>query len=100
MYVTEHVAVAVLPDNVQLAAGVNVLVATLLVKLTLPVGLMNAPGEVSVTVAVQLVPWLTATVEGEHATLRVTVLLVTVTLAVLGPLPEWAVSPPYVPLIV
>ena len=100
MYVTEHVAVAVLPDSVQLAAGVNVLVATVLVKLTLPVGLMNAPGEVSVTVAVQLVPWLTATVEGEHATLRVTVLLVTVTLAVLGPLPEWAVSPPYVPLIV
>ena len=77
-----------LPDNVQLAAGVNVLVATLLVKLTVPVGLMNAPGEVSVTVAVQLVPWLTATVEGEQLTESVTVRLVTVTAAVLGPLPE------------
>jgi len=56
VYVTEHVAVAVLPDSVQLAAGVNVLVATLLVKLTLPVGVRKVPGEVSVAVAVQLVP--------------------------------------------
>jgi hypothetical protein len=41
----------------------------LVVKLTLPVGVITVPGEVSVTVAVQLVPWLTTTVEGEHATL-------------------------------
>ena len=88
MYVTEHVAVAVLPDNVQLAAGVNVLVATLLVNETLPVGVRKVPGEVSTTVAVQLVPWLTATVEGEQLTESVTVRLVTVTAAVVGPLPE------------
>ena len=94
MYVTEHVAVAVLPDSVQLAAGVNVLVATLLVKLTLPVGVRKVPGEVSVAVAVQLVPWLTATVEGEQLKESVTVRLVTVTDAVLGPLPLWAGSPP------
>jgi len=80
--VTEHVAVAVAPDRVQLAAGVKVLVATLLVNETVPVGLMNAPGELSVTVAVQLVPWLIATVLGEHATVNVTVLLFTVTVAV------------------
>jgi len=82
VYVTEHVAVAVAPDNVQLAAGVNVLVATLLVNETVPVGLMNVPGELSVTVAVQLVPWLIATVLGEQATVKVTVLLFTVTVAV------------------
>jgi len=39
--VTEHVAVAVAPVSVQLAVGVNVLVATLLVNETVPVGLMN-----------------------------------------------------------
>ena len=66
----------------QLAAGVNVLVATLLVNETVPVGLMNAPGELSVTVAVQLVPWLIATELGEHATANVTLLLFTVTVAV------------------
>jgi len=82
VYVTEHVAVAVAPDNVQLAAGVNVLVATLLVNETVPVGLMNVPGELSVTVAVQLVPWLIATVLCEQATVKVTVLLFTVTVAV------------------
>ena len=68
--------------SVQLAAGVNVLVATLLVNETVPVGLMNAPGELSVTVAVQLVPWLIATVLGEHATVNVTFRLVTLSDAV------------------
>jgi len=43
---------------------------------------MNAPGELSVTVAVQLVPWLIATELGEHATANVTLLLFTVTVAV------------------
>ena len=68
--------------SVQLAAGVNVLVATLLVNETVPVGLMNVPGELSVTVAVQLVPWLIATVLGEHATVNVTFRLVTLSDAV------------------
>jgi len=53
---------------------VNALVATLLVKLTDPVGEMNARRTV-LTVAVQLVPWLIATELGEHATANVTLLL-------------------------
>ncbi len=82
MYVTEQVAVAVAPLRVQLAAGVKVLVPTLLVKLTEPVGEMKVPGEVSVIVTVQVVPWLIATVEGEQLTEFVTVLNVTVTVVV------------------
>jgi len=53
---------------VQLAAGVNVLVPTLLVKLTVPVGVVLVPAELSVTVTVQVVPWLIATVVGVHET--------------------------------
>jgi Na+/H+ antiporter NhaA len=42
----------------------------LLANVTVPVGVMTAPAvEVSVTVAVQLVPWLTTTVAGVHDTL-------------------------------
>jgi hypothetical protein len=64
--------------RVQLAAGVKVPVE-LVVKLTLPVGVITVPTEVSVTVAVQLVPWFTTTVEGEHATLIEVVRGLTVT---------------------
>jgi hypothetical protein len=54
--------------RVQLAAGVNVPVE-FDAKLTEPVGVMTAPAvEVSVTVAVQLVPWLTTTEAGVQAT--------------------------------
>jgi hypothetical protein len=54
--------------RVQLAAGVNVPVE-FDVKLTEPVGVMTAPAaEVSVTVAVQLMPWLTTTEAGVQAT--------------------------------
>ncbi len=78
VYVTEQVAVAVEPLNEQLAAGLKLLVPTLLEKLTVPVGVMNVPPEVSVTVAVHVVPWLIATVEGEQETEKVTVRCVTV----------------------
>jgi Na+/H+ antiporter NhaA len=51
------------------AAGVNVPVE-LLANVTVPVGVMTAPAvDVSVTVAVQLVPWLTTTDAGLHDTL-------------------------------
>jgi hypothetical protein len=63
VYVTEQVATPVVAEatRVQLAAGVNVPVE-LVVKLTLPVGVMTAPVvEVSVTVAVQFVDWVTVT---------------------------------------
>jgi hypothetical protein len=55
--------------RVQLAAGVNVPVE-LEANVTLPVGVMTVPAvEVSVTVAVQLVPWFTTTVAGVQAIL-------------------------------
>src|SRR5207245_1754469 len=113
--VTEHVPEA----RVQLVGLTDDPVAVpVTMKLTVPAGVDDPAPLVSVTVATQLdvprtvtelgvqttegdgVLRITATVEGEQSTLRVTVFLVTVTLAVLGPLPEWAVSPPYVPLIV
>lgn len=66
---------------------VKVLVATLLVKVTVPVGVIGVPGDVSVTVTVQVVAWLIATVVGEHETEVVVTRLVTVTV-VLPLLPE------------
>ncbi len=70
VYVTEQLATPVVADavSVQLAAGVNVPVE-LVLKLTEPVGVITVPSEVSVTVAVQLVAWLTMTEEGEQAIL-------------------------------
>ena len=62
---TEQDADDVVPDRVQLAVGVNVLVPTVLVKLTVPVGVFGL-AKVSVTVAVHVVPWRIETVEGEQ----------------------------------
>src|SRR5437879_5005013 len=74
-----HVAVpAVVP-----AASVhvvNVPVTPLTVKVTEPVGVLTGAGEVSVTVAVQVDPWLTTT-GLVHVTAVVVVRLLTVTLA-------------------
>jgi Na+/H+ antiporter NhaA len=67
-----------LAARVQLVAGVKVPVE-LVVKLTEPVGVITVPTEVSVTVAVQLVPWLTTTDAGVHATLVEVVRGLTVT---------------------
>ena len=74
-----HVAVpAVVPAaNVQV---VNVPVTPLTVNVTEPVGVLTGAGEVSVTVAVQIYPWLTTT-GLVHLTAVVVVLLLTVTLA-------------------
>jgi Na+/H+ antiporter NhaA len=64
---------------VQEAAGVNVPVE-LLLNVTVPVGVIAGPAiEVSTTVAVQLVPWLTTTEAGVHATLVEVVRGLTVT---------------------
>jgi len=75
--------------RVQLAAGVNVPVE-LEENVTLPVGVMTVPAvEVSVTVAVQLVPWFTTTVAGVQAILVEVVRGLTVTVnAVAVALPE------------
>jgi len=59
---TQHVAVAPVPANVHVPPGV---------KVTVPVGVVAPVVEVSVTVAVQLVAWLTNTVDGVHATVVV-----------------------------
>src|SRR3989442_74915 len=67
--VTEHDPA----DRVQLVAGVNVPVP-LLVKLAEPVGVVGL-ALVSVTVAVHVVPWLIATVEGRQETVVVVLCL-------------------------
>jgi hypothetical protein len=56
---TGHVAVAPVPESVQVPPGV---------KVTVPVGVVAPAPEVSVTVAVQLVAWLTVTVDGLQLT--------------------------------
>lgn len=78
---TEHVAVAPEPDRVQV---VELNVPEPLgdcVKVTVPVGVTAVPELVSVTVAVHVVAWLTATVAGEQDTLVVVVRRVTVKVA-------------------
>lgn len=74
MYDTEHDAVPVVVPAARVQpAVVGLKVPVLLVvKLTLPVGVVGAD-DVSVTVAVQLLAILTVTVPGEHATLVVVV---------------------------
>ena len=69
---TEHVADAPVPASVQVPPGVNV---------TVPVGVEVVPAAVSVTVAVHVVAWFIATVDGVHATVVVVVLRLTVTVA-------------------
>ncbi len=69
---------APLLDNTQV---LNVPVP-LLVRVTVPVGLLAVPGEVSVMVTVQLVTLLTTIVVGWHVIVVVVVRTVTVTVAV------------------
>ena len=53
-----QVAEAVVPARVQV---VNEPVTPVWLSATVPVGVMNAPGEVSVTVTLQVEPWLITT---------------------------------------
>jgi len=53
-----HVADAVVPASVQV---VKVPVTPVWLRPTVPVGVMNVPGEVSVTVTVHVEPWLITT---------------------------------------
>ena len=53
-----QVADAVVPANVHV---VNDPVTPVSARLTVPVGVMKVPGEVSATVTVQVEPWLTTT---------------------------------------
>jgi hypothetical protein len=61
--------------------------APVLVNVTVPVGVLAVPGEISVTVAVQVDGLLIATVEGEHEIEVVVTRAVTDTVVVPG-LPE------------
>lgn len=63
--VTVQVAVAPVPASVQ-GDPVKVPAAPVLVNVTVPVGVIAVPADVSVTVAVQVVGWLIAMVDGEH----------------------------------
>jgi hypothetical protein len=67
--------------------------APLLLKLTLPVGVLLVPVAVSLTVAVQLVEAATGTVAGVQLTLVLVERALTVTV-VEPELPECVVSPP------
>jgi predicted TIM-barrel enzyme len=57
---SEQVADAPVPESVHIPLGVNVMV---------PDGVLAVPAALSVTVATQVVTWLTTTVFGEQATL-------------------------------
>ena len=60
MKVEVHVADAVVPAKVHV---VNVPVTPVSARATVPVGVMNVPAEVSVTVTVQVEAWLATTGE-------------------------------------
>ncbi len=66
------------PESVQLG-GVKLPFGRLVLKLTLPDGVMNVPGDVSVTVAVHVVTWLIVTLAGEQAMTVEVLRFVTVT---------------------
>ena len=85
---TAQVATAPVPPKVH-ALKVPV---PLLVKVTLPVGVIAVPGEVSVIVTTQLVTLFTTMVVGWHEMVVVVERLVTVMVA-LPELALWLVSP-------
>ena len=76
--VEEHVAEAVVPARVQ---TVNDPVTPVWDSPTVPVGVMNVPAELSVTVTVHVEPWFTTT-GVVHDTVVVVVLGLTTMLAV------------------
>ena len=88
MKVEVHVAEAVDPERVHV---VKVPVTPVTLRATVPVGVRKAAGEVSVTVTVQVEPWLITT-----GVLQLTVVAVVLTLTtrlVVPVLPECAPSP-------
>src|SRR2546428_10824912 len=93
VYVTEQLAELPVPLRVQLA-GVKVPLPPLLVKETVPVGVIGVPVSVSVTVAVHVVGWPKATVDGLQLTLVAVFRFGGASTTVLPPLPECAASPP------
>jgi len=88
--VTEQVAELPLPPSVQLVlAGATP--APLAVRFTIPVGVLDVPTEVSLTVTAQLAPAPTAAGPAQLTAVEVARLF-TVIEALAGPLPLWVVS--------
>ena len=83
-----HVADAVVPASVHV---VNVPVTPVSVRATVPVGVMNVPTEVSVTVTVQVDPWLITT--GVVQLTAVVVARLLTTILVVPLLVPWVESP-------
>ncbi len=93
VYVTEHSFVP-LAGSEQLAALKLPASPAAFEKLTVPVARMPLPAaELSLTVAVQVEPWLMTTFAGVHATVVDESRLAAVTV-LLSLLVRWAVSPP------
>jgi len=78
VYVTEHDAEAVVPLKMHVPVNVPL---PLVVSITVPVGVMNVPGELSVTVTVQLVA-TPIVADNSHVNADLRDLAVTVTVAV------------------
>ena len=93
VYPTEH------EPETRVQLGELKVPAALEPKLTVPVGVIAVPRLVSLTVAVQVDPTLTWTDAGTHTT-EVPVVLWVAVRAKVPELPEWSVSPPYVPVMV
>ena len=91
VYVAVQLAELPAPERVQLV-GLNV-PAPLLVKLTVPVGVVFVPTSVSVTVAVQLVGVPSGTLDGEQLTLVVVERFAFTVMVVEPLLPLWSPSP-------
>jgi len=70
-----------LPETRAHVVELNEPVTPTWLKVTVPVGVVTVPGDVSVTVAVHVVGAPTATLEGEHETAVVVERRLTVTLA-------------------
>jgi hypothetical protein len=84
VYVTLHVADAVVPESVQVPVNVPV---WLVENVTVPLGEMNVPGEVSATVILHVDPTLMSTGEVQLTVVVVTRLFTVIVLDVVGPLP-------------
>jgi hypothetical protein len=76
---TKHVAAAPLPDSVQVVV-LNTPADPVFAKLTVPLGVIAIPLELSVTVAVQVDAWFTTTDAGAQLRVAVVILLLTVTI--------------------
>ena len=79
-------------SSVQVPSALNV-PTPVLVKLTMPLGVLLVPMSVSLTVAVQVVESFTGMVVGEHVT-EVLVRRLRAVTTVISLEPMWVVSPP------